>query len=100
MEFKKRTGRIWLEDPSGQEIAFVAFPARSEGVVTITSTYVSPVLRGQGVAAALMTALAKELRATGRKRCPFVPMRCAGSGSTRNNPTCWLRRNNPSPGFA
>ena len=82
MEFKKRTGRIWLEDPSGQEIAFVAFPARSEGGVTITSTYVSPVLRGQGVAAALMTALAEELRAT-----------------TRNNPTCWLRRDNPSPGF-
>lgn len=70
MEFKKKTGRIWLEDPSGQEIAFVAFPARSEGVVTITSTFVSPVLRGQGVAAALMEALAEELRATGQKTVP------------------------------
>lgn len=70
MEFKKKTGRIWLEDPSGQEIAFVAFPAQSEGTVTITSTYVSPVLRGQGVAAALMEALAEELRATGQKVTP------------------------------
>lgn len=28
MEFRKRFDRIWLEDETGREIAFVSFPAR------------------------------------------------------------------------
>lgn len=70
MEFQREENRIWLADASGQKIAHVIFPARSEGVVTVSSTYVDPTLRGQGVASRLMEALTRELRESGRKAVP------------------------------
>ena len=70
MELKKSRNRIWVEDAGGTEIAFVAFPERGDGTVEITSTVVDASLRGQGVAAALLEALAEELWATGRKAVP------------------------------
>mgnify|MGYP001623720985 FL=1 len=70
MEFRKRLDRIWLEDEAGREVAFVSFPAQDEHTVTILSTVVDDTLRGQGVAGALLDALAQELRASGRKAVP------------------------------
>lgn len=70
MEFCKRSDRIWLEDETGRELAYVAFPARDEHTVTIASTVVDDALRGQGVAGALLNSLAQELRASGRKAVP------------------------------
>ena len=70
MEFRKRFDRIWLEDETGREIAFVSFSARDEHTVTIASTVVDNTLRGQGVAGALLDTLAQELRASGRRAVP------------------------------
>lgn len=69
MEFKHSSNRIWLENQDGKEIAFVSFPAKSAQSVDVVSTVVDPSLRGQGVAGALMEALAQELRRSGRKTC-------------------------------
>lgn len=70
MEFQKRQDRIWLEDASGREIAFVSFPARDGDTVEITSTVVDKSLQGQGMAGKLLEALAAELRSDGRKAIP------------------------------
>ena len=56
MEFKYEQHRIYLEDENGQMIAEIDFPMVEEGVVNFNHTYVSDVLRGQGVAGKLMTA--------------------------------------------
>lgn len=53
MELRKRQDRIWMEDPSGVEIAFVSFPQEKENTVRIASTVVDSSLRGQGVAGIL-----------------------------------------------
>ncbi len=71
MEFYKQPGKIWLESPQGEKLAHILFPRQSEKTVVITSTYVSPVLRGQGIAGALMEELTKELRAAGQKAVPI-----------------------------
>lgn len=70
MEFCKCSDRIWMEDETGRELAYVAFPARDEHTITIVSTVVDDTLRGQGVAGALLNSLAQELRASGRKAVP------------------------------
>ncbi|MDO4669341.1 MAG: GNAT family N-acetyltransferase [Butyricicoccus pullicaecorum] len=70
MDFKKKTGRIWLENQNGEEIAFVAFASRTEDTIEITSTVVDSSLRGQGVAGKLIDALTQELRSKGQKAIP------------------------------
>lgn len=70
MDFKKKAGRIWLENQNGEEIAFVAFPDKTAHTVEITSTVVDDSLRGQGVAAKLLEALTQELRSKGQKAVP------------------------------
>ena len=70
MDFKKKADRIWLENQNGEEIAFVAFPSKTEQTVEITSTVVDSSLRGQGVAGKLLEALAGELREKGQKAIP------------------------------
>lgn len=70
MELRKSRDRIWMEDPSGAEIAFVSFPQESAHAVRIASTVVDPSLRGRGVAGMLLGSLAEELRSTGRKAVP------------------------------
>ncbi|MBS5165062.1 MAG: GNAT family N-acetyltransferase [Butyricicoccus sp.] len=70
MDFKKKAGRIWLENQNGEEIAFVAFPDKTAHTVEITSTVVDDSLRGQGVAAKLLEVLTQELRSKGQKAIP------------------------------
>ena len=70
MQLKKSRDRIWMEDVSGGEVAFVSFPQAGEHTVRIVSTVVDPSLRGQGTAGVLLETLAEELRATKRKAVP------------------------------
>ena len=62
--------RIWLEDLDGREVAFVSFPARSDRIVEIASTVVSPEFRGPGVAGLLLETLARQLRTQGKRAIP------------------------------
>lgn len=89
MDFKKKAGRIWLENQNGEEIAFVAFPDKTAHTVEITSTVVDDSLRGQGVAAKLLEVLTQELRSRVKKRFLPVLMHKNGFPSTPSRQTCW-----------
>lgn len=65
MEFTKEENRIYLADTSGEVIAEIDFPFVEEGVVDINHTYVSGVLRGQGIAGKLMEAAVAQIREKG-----------------------------------
>ncbi|MBQ3404611.1 MAG: N-acetyltransferase [Oscillospiraceae bacterium] len=67
MEFKSESGRIWLDDESGNMIAEITYPQVSDDVVNISRTYVSRVLRGQGMASKLVQAAVDDIRAKGQK---------------------------------
>ena len=62
MEFQHEPGRLWMESAEGKLLAEVLFPTVGSGIVEITHTFVDDSLRGQGVAAALIEAVAEELR--------------------------------------
>ena len=91
MNFKKKAGRIWLENQNGDEIAFVAFPDKTAHTVEITSTVVNSSLRGQGVAAKLLRHSLRNCAARVKKR--FLPalMHKNGFPSTPSRQTCWQR---------
>lgn len=67
MEFQIEPGRIFLMNEQQEVIAEATYSPIREGVVDIDHTYVSPALRGQGIAARLMETLALELRKQGLK---------------------------------
>lgn len=67
MNFYIESNEIYLLDENNNKIAYVLFPSVDDSTVKVTSTYVSDVLRGQGVASKLMSALYKELKRTNRK---------------------------------
>ena len=67
MEFQIADGRVYYQNEQNEVLAEATYCSVSEGVVDIDHTYVSPVLRGQGVAGKLMEALAADLRAKGLK---------------------------------
>ena len=67
MNFIIEENEIYLLNDNNEKIAFVKFPSESDTVVKVTSTYVSDVLRGQGVASKLMHLLYEELKRTNRK---------------------------------
>ena len=67
MEFQITDGRIYYRNDQNEVLAEVTYSYMNESVVDIDHTYVSPVLRGQGIAGKLMEALASELRAKGLK---------------------------------
>ena len=62
MEFKYEKDRIYLENEKGQCLAEVTFPKISDNEVNINHTYVTPSLRGQGIADKLVRELALYLR--------------------------------------
>lgn len=70
MEFKTKTDRIWLENPQGDTVAYVQFPAKDANTVEVVSTFVDTSLRGQGVANQLLQALCRELRTRGKNVIP------------------------------
>lgn len=67
MEWKKEANRIYVEDEAGELLAEITFPEVEEGIVDINHTYVSEVLRGQGMAGRLMAAAAEAIREKGWK---------------------------------
>ena len=67
MEFKSNEGKMWLEDETGREVAFLEYPAVSEGVVNFAHTVVDPSMGGQGVAGRITEAAAQRLRREGLK---------------------------------
>ncbi len=70
MEFIHRENEIVIENENGEMIAIALFPTVSNGVVEIVRTFVSDVLRGQGVAGKLMEELIANLEKTNRKAIP------------------------------
>jgi len=67
MEFQITEGRIFSLDEQQAVLAEATYAPVRAGVVDINHTYVSPVLRGQGIAWQLMELLANELRKQGLK---------------------------------
>ena len=63
MEFQIQDGRIFHVNEANELMAEATYVYLSDGVVDINHTFVSPALRGQGVAGKLMEVLATELRA-------------------------------------
>lgn len=61
MEFVKEGNVLLYRDEKGEVLAKIEFPFVGEDKVEITHTYVSDVLRGQGVAAKLMEAAMAEI---------------------------------------
>lgn len=66
MEFETEQGRIFARDEAGKLIAEITFPADGRGVAQINHTFVDDSLRGQGVAAQLVSAAVETLRAENR----------------------------------
>jgi hypothetical protein len=67
MEFQIEDGRVFHLDEQQEVLAEATYVYLSDGVVDINHTYVSPTLRGQGIAGLLMEAVANELRKKGLK---------------------------------
>lgn len=54
MEFIYEANRIYINDEEGKMIAEITFPLIGDKLVDLDHTYVSNVLRGQGIAGKLM----------------------------------------------
>jgi len=67
IEFKYADGKIYLENEEGIVIAEVFLEERGGGLVDITHTFVSPSLRGQGIADKLLLAAYEKIKADGKK---------------------------------
>ena len=81
MIFEREEHRVVLRNEKGEVIAEIDFPIVSEGVVDINHTFVSPTLRGQGVAGKLAEAAVETIRAHGWKMkasCSFAAAWTAG----------------------
>lgn len=67
MNFQFDTGKTWLEDENGKQIAVLEHPEVRPGVVCLVHTEVAPSLGGQGIAGKITKAVADNLRAEGTK---------------------------------
>ena len=65
MEFIYEAERIYVKNEAGRMAAEVTFHQRSDGAMSIDHTYVSPELRGRGVADRLLAAAAERFRRRG-----------------------------------
>ena len=78
MKFIYEKNRIYLNDENNEVIAEILFPLVSENTVDINRTYVSEVLRGQGVAGKLMEAALKTIEENGwnaKTSCSYAEKR-------------------------
>ena len=62
MDFQIEDGRIFNVNEVNELMAEATYVPLRDGVVDIDHTFVSPTLRGQGIAGQIMEALAGELR--------------------------------------
>lgn len=67
MDFCIQDNEIYYVDKSGEKAAEVTFPSIDADTVEINHTFVSPSLRGTGVAGKLMRAAAEEISRQGKK---------------------------------
>ena len=75
MNFTIESNEIYLLNDENIKLAYVKFPSVDETTVIVTTTYVSEVLRGMGIAAKLMDTLYSELKRTNRKaimKCSYA----------------------------
>lgn len=70
MNFVAESNRIYCEDAQGKMVAEVTFPDINYHVVNLNHTFVDDSLRGQGIAAKLMTQAAEQIRSSGKKVIP------------------------------
>ncbi|GAB6930056.1 GNAT family N-acetyltransferase [Paenibacillus sp. JCM 10914] len=68
-KFQSRPGGFFLED-NGKTVAEISYSAQGEDVISIDHTYISPGLRGQGIADELVRAVVAYARAEGLKIIP------------------------------
>jgi len=69
MKFEQEPGRIFAVDEQGDLLCEIIFPVEKE-TASINRTYVSEVLRGQGVANQLMEAAVRQIEEDGLKVRP------------------------------
>ncbi len=75
MKLEQGENRLFLLDETGRLAAEITFPQVEPGVWCIDHTFVSPALRGQGVAGRLVEAALKEIRrrgGTAAATCPYA----------------------------
>ena len=82
MEWKYEKGRIYSEDEKGILVSEVTFNEKSKGEVNINHVYVTPKLRGAGVASNTMEVMAKYLKDENIK-----------TTATCSYANAWLKRN-------
>lgn len=81
MNWKYEDGRIYSIDEKGELMCEATFIRKENGELDIDHTYVNPILRGQGVAAKMMLAVAEYLREKGLK-----------ASATCSYANIWLKR--------
>jgi predicted GNAT family acetyltransferase len=67
MEYVVSDNEVYFKDPDGNRLGEVTFPNINETTVEINRTYVSPIVRGQGIANVLMKKAADLIREKGYK---------------------------------
>ena len=70
MNFIHDKNEITLRNELNEIVAYVKFPEVTNGIVNVTTTFVSETLQGQGIAGKLMEELVKDLKETNRKAIP------------------------------
>lgn len=75
MKWQYEKGRIYSVDEKNELVAEATFVFTEDAEVDINHTYVSPALRGQGVAGKMMEVVAenlKENKLTAKATCPYA----------------------------
>ncbi len=75
MKFIHETNRIFVEDEDGDVIVLATFPFLQENVINVDHTFVTPSLRGKGIASQLMNEVyehAKTHNYTVVNTCPYA----------------------------
>ena len=65
MNWKYEDGRIYSTDENGESMCEATYIRKENGEIDIDHTYVNPILRGQGVAAKMMEAVAEYFKKEG-----------------------------------
>ncbi|HZK53045.1 MAG TPA: GNAT family N-acetyltransferase [Desulfosporosinus sp.] len=81
MNWKYEDERIYCTDEKGELMCKTTFVCKENGELEINSTYVNPILRGQGMAGKMMVVVAEYLREKGIK-----------ASATCSYANTWLRR--------
>lgn len=70
MEIIEETNKVYILNNKKEEVAYVTFPKKAEGVVLIDHTYVNEKLRGMKLAEQLMEKACEVIRSNKQKAIP------------------------------